>query len=502
MLIIFAPDLAAQTPRSYLNVNTSVGSDSTGDGSLALPYKSLNKALQAAYHLRYTAPNNPCTDNPQPVDLDVVIRVKTPAVPISPSTHGGFETSGWLTYKQDCQQTSQPAFPIRLIERVTVEGVRSGGLRAKVAIDDLNGSNPFNWGSTTQPQRSYFHGASSATLFNLHLDGTLYTLKNSHRPNAVFAEQVQGFSISRCRIEDLYDGLYFQADAPQDSVSCTVTDSELISLGPIDIENPVSEDQGHSACWMVGSGSLDISFSTTWFEGSHDAIEVAGDDMTDGRLSVTGCTFFRNENGIEAVGSGQLVAAISDCNFESNYNLPGGMPLTIDGIPNSPGAIAARSMANTITVRSSSFLNNAFHFIVSTTGTYDFGESAASGPGNNGFSFDFSPWSQQSSPPDPIRVAMYVKNPAAVVLAGGNTWWPLNQGANAAGCLTGTKVGFPVGHPDFGLNNLFPAPMNPLVIAPPGPMFGYCCETGSDPWRRNFSLEPGASISFGSDCLP
>lgn len=116
--------------------------------------------------------------------------------------------------------------------------------------------------------------------------------------------------------------------------------------------------------------------------------------------------------------------------------------------------------------------------------------------------------------PDPIRVALYVVSPDAVVKAGGNTWWADNQGADSNGCLTGTVT---ASFGTIGVNvfdeavydaEIDPSLMNASGHFPPGPRFGQFADTSPfAEWFRNYSLlAPATSgqtqIEFGSDCLP
>ncbi len=491
----------AQSGRTILYVNTDAGDDGNS-GTLALPYRTLNRALRRAFEIRYDLPT-PCTSAPTDKDTDVVIKVAAPTTPVAPWGHGGYELDGWQSYADECDSFTPPAFPIRMVERVAIEGVRSGGVQAKVLIDEDGGNTPFDWGSTPVLRRSLFHAASSSRLGNLELSGELYHKKKTDKINAVFAENVSAFVLADCRIDDLFDGAYFSTSIGTHATVASVTDCQFVSLGPITFSDPDNLDQGHAGAWLVGPGTLDILFSGVRFEGSHDAIEVSGtvvgEDEMDGRLSITGCEFVGNENGIEAVGSGELVAAISDCEFTNNYNLEQGMPLFhVSGAPHSPGAIAARNGTNTITVRTSTFFNNAFSFLANAPGTYDFGIDG-SNAGNNTFNLDFSAFTGVD---DPIRVMMFVLNPSAVVTAGGNTWYNinLNQGTNSAGCLTGSFTG----HSTLGLNLVEVTLVDQSVIrVPPGPDVGQCCDpaTNAD-WKRNYSLAPNASIDFGAGCLP
>ncbi len=496
-----APEARGQGLRTFIHVNTDTGSDQTGDGSITAPFKSVNKALDVAWDIRYDPPPNACVDPPIDTGIEVVIKVNAAVLPVAPTGFGGAEPAdGWRSFKDECLMLFPKAFPIRMIERVSIEGVRSSGIKPRVLIDENGGSNDFtaaDWGNVAIPRRAFFHGVSTATLSNFFLDGTVYFTKNTDRVVGVFAENTSAFAVQDCRVEDLYDGLRFHADGPLDATFASVSDCELISLGPITFATPDNEDQGHAGVWLKGAGSVDVSFSNTDITGCHDAIEVAGSAMTSGRVTIMNdCNFFGNENGIEAVGTGSLVMIVDECTFDSNVNLPFGMPLFEAGVPNSPGAIAARGMQNTVHVRGSTFFNNAFGLLTNAPGTYYFGGDG-SGPGENTFDFSLPPG---DDPTNAVRVAMYVKDPAADVTAAKNTWYHLNlnQGTDANGCLTGLKTG----HPTNG-ENLVPSPMIPTMNAPPGPTKGQCCDpaTGGD-WKRNYSLEPNASIHFGSSCLP
>ncbi len=495
----------AQSERTFLYVNTDRGNDNAS-GSLSAPLKTLNKALEKAWDIRYDPPANPCTDPPIDSGIGVVIKVTAPTTPVAPSTHGGNELAGWQTFQDVCLGVTHPPFPIRMIEQVWIEGISTSGARPRVLIDESAGANPYTAWNIPEipfPQRSYFHGATSAVLANLDLDGTLFHFKKSTAVNGVYMEKVSGMGISNCRINDLFDGLRFHSDDPLNGTSCTVTDCELLSLGPLIFPSSNAENQGHAGVWMTGSGRFDVSFSGTTVEGCHDAIEIAGTEQTEGRLSITNCTFHNNENGVEGGNDGSLFAAFSGCTFDSNFNLPSGMPLFNDGVPFSPAAIITRGEQCNVTVRSCTFFNNSFCLLAGSPGTYDFGVSGTDSPGMNVFDLDFGVFSSMGQP-DPLRVAMYVRDPTAVVTAGGNTWYHhnLNQGTTATGCLVNPVTGPPVGAPVTGLNLvLVTLPDSSTAWMPPGPAAGIADQSGVD-WKRNYSLDPGTTIDLGSDCLP
>ena len=389
--------------REYLYVDTDNGSDAN-DGSAVSPFQTLNKALREAYELRF-AVSSPCSGQIGINDVDVLIYVTAATTPIAPLNHGGLEDAGWRTYFQECNSSDPPAFPIRMIERVHLYGVPVEGQKPRVLIDEFT-NEYVSWGSIPVLERTFFRGASTATLANFHLDGTLYLHKNTDRLNALFAEDVTGLSISNCRIEDTYDGLRFHALDAETITTATVTDCEVFSQGPLKQwpPEPNNQAQGHAGAWLKGSGTLDVSFDGCWFQGCHDAIEVAGDEMTMGMLSISDCDFFRNENGVEAVGSGSLTTTITASRFDENYNFDIGMPhfwsqTAGEEAPFSPSAIAARNMTNTLTVRSTTFTNNSFGLIAGSEGTYDLGRNGLLTPGLNVFDFDF--WLS----PGPIRSA-------------------------------------------------------------------------------------------------
>lgn len=505
-----AVEAGAQTPRSFLYVDTDNGNDATGNGSLTAPYRTLNVALGHAWDLRYDPPASPCSQPPTDTGMEVVVKVKATTTPVAPSGYGGHEADGWLTFAEDCQGQTRKPFPIRMIERVHIEGVRSGNQAPRVLIDESGGSHPFgatNWGGQPVLKRALFHAASSATLANLHLDGSTYSFKKTDRVLGVFAEGVSGFSVSNCGIDDLYDGLRFRAGSPSITTAASVVGCDVTSMGPLDL-NPSSlnENQGHAGIWIEGSGSVDVAVSDSYFEGSHDAIEVAGSNMAFGRVSLTSDVMTGNENGLEIVGSGNIVVVVSDCEFVGNVNHstlattpPGmGMPLFLpDGTPLSPGALVARDMNTTLTMRSSTLVDNAFGIVANSPGMFDLGYTGSEGPGLNSFTFNLP---AGDDPNNAVRTALSVGNPAAQVFAGGNVWYHLNQnqGTTTTGCLTGVRTGAPL----VG-DNLVPSPMLPSLLAPPGPTKGQCCDpaTGMD-WKRNYTLVPGASVDFGTDCLP
>ncbi len=510
MLCLAARDAAGQG-RQFLHVDTDNGDDS-GNGSLAQPYQRLNTALQRAYELRYLQPVDP-TQPPAANDVDVIIKVKAATRPVAPVGFGGLspgvddglENEGWQSFADQFLGVTHPPFPIRMINRVSIQGIRSGGQRPRITIDEDGGARDFSdsdpgWDGLPVPKRAYVHAANNASLTELFLDGTVFEDKESDRVVGVYGNDVVGFLVSNCRIEDLYDGMHLHADAVDDELVASVVDSELLDAGPKSFPpDPLDEDQGHAGAWIVGSGTVDVSFDGCLFEDSHDGVEVAGSNMTSGSVRLTACTFRHNENGAEVVGTGTLETVITDCTFDTNVNQPGGMPLFLpDGTPNSPGAIAARTMTNTLTLRESTFFNNAFHIFISSNGTYDLGRNGLLMPGMNTFDYDFSLF----APPDPARVALYVKNPAALVMAGGNVWYHVNgnQGTTPQGCLTGTVTGDPVNG-----TNLFDFPLVGGGVArePPGPGSGMCCEPGTNQdWKRNFALQPNAQIQFGTTCLP
>lgn len=248
--------------REYLYVDTDNGSDAN-NGTATSPFQTLNKALREAYELRF-AVSSPCSGQIGINDVDVLIYVTAATTPIAPLNHGGLEDAGWRTYFNECNSVFPPAFPIRMIERVHIYGVPVGGQKPKVLINDTQ--NDMSWGSIPVLERTFFRGASSATLANFHLDGTLYLDKNTDRLNALFAEGVTDLSISNCLIEDTYDGLRFHADDPETITTATVTNCEFISQGPLRSwpPEPLNEAQGHAGAWLVGSGTLDVSFDGCW----------------------------------------------------------------------------------------------------------------------------------------------------------------------------------------------------------------------------------------------
>lgn len=398
--------------------------------------------------------------------------------------------------------------------------MRSNGGKPRILIDEHNGATPYvtEW-IVFGAKRALVWGASSASLSNFFLDGSTYFHKNSDRPRSVFLEKATGFGISDCIIEDLYHGLWIQAELSTDSASCTVDNTEFNSVGPLRTwTTPTAEDQGHAGVWIEGAGSVNALFSGCSFSGSHDAIEIAGNNMTDGRLSISNCEFIRNENGIEAVGSGNLITSISDCIFENNYNLDFGMPYFDNGVPFSPGAFVTRGgINNSTSARDCRFTNNAFGVLIKSPGVFDFGESGTSDPGRNDFEFDFSAF-----PPgtDPLRVALFVQHPPTgqqTVMMGGNTWHPNNQQASSTGCLTGSP------QVAFGQNsvNMFDKATYDIEVGigfvtvpgewSPGPRFGVLSDPllGSVEWDRNYAIappvnltDPPSLISFGTDCVP
>lgn len=490
-------------------VDADAGNDSTNDGSLRSPFKTLNKGLNKAWRVRHPIQNDDVTE----ADVDVVIKVQRTSTPIAPAGHGGFEpvNGGWQTYAEATAGTQHDPFPIRMIKRVSIEGVISNGQRPRITIDETLGGTFTAWDQNPIPRRALVHGAEAANLSNLFLDGTVYLNKYSDRVKGVLPENLPCFSVSNCRIEKTFDGIYFRTTTSSSGSNGSVIDCELIGL-VLNFTDPDSEEQGHGGLWAIGPGAFNVSVSETVFQDWHDGLEVAGMPTTIGRLTLTNCDFTGNENGLEIVGDGEMTLDLLECTFAGNHNQEDGMPLFLvdsGNAPFSPAAILVGGMDNVLTVRSCSFFNCSFGGFVSrgALGTVDFGVTGSFQPGLNTFAYDFN---QFPATQDPLRVNMYVRAPStdATVTAGGNTWFHtnLNQGTSATGCLTGV---FAVGPNQPGLN-LVPSPLNPAILAPPGPTVGLCCDpaTSAD-WKRNYALDPGVpstqpggKIDFGSDCLP
>jgi hypothetical protein len=130
-MLLCAPGIGAQMIQwQEIYVNASTGDDATGTGSILAPFASANRALREAWELIAFPPAPP---NP-PVHPRIMVRYSL--VPIAPSSHGGQELSGWQTDAEITAGVTYPAFPIRMIEDVSLVGMKRLEAKNVVSLDE------------------------------------------------------------------------------------------------------------------------------------------------------------------------------------------------------------------------------------------------------------------------------------------------------------------------------------------------------------------------------
>ena len=477
--------LAAKTPTGF-QVVLEVDPDAEVVGNFV--YRSLNAALQAA-HDAVAQGTDPGA---------VVVRVKGGGLPVAPVGYGGVEPvdGGWLA---EGETGPRPAFPVRLVPGVRVEGVPHPltKLPPRITVSEVHagGARFEDWGE----RAALVLGADGATLSGFTLVGRAYLHKSSDGLEGVYARAVAGFTVEDCLFDNLFDGLCLTADTGE-RLTATVRDCSVFGSFPFLGGDVPEEDQGHAGLWVTGRGDLEVSITGCTFGGSHDGVEIAGvEDRTTALVLLSRCDFLGNENGLEVVGGGQIEFEVDRCLFVGNHNLPGGVPFVQEsGAFASTAGIAIRGRDIQARVRGSRFHNNGYGVLWlpssnSVRAELDLGRHPSLDPGLNVFTLDLDAFAVGTNP---VRVCLMNAAPPgqAPVWAAGNTWHagPGAQGAETDGVLRGVVLAGP-----GGVN--LPKIDGQGLAVPPGPLDGVCCDPDTDePWLRNFSIAPAAAIDFGT----
>lgn len=489
LALLGAPSVAAQAFPTTLHVNADTGSDfPPNDGSAALPFKTLNKALQVAYDT-----------NPQGGGVVIINKIKVywSSTPIAPENFGGCESFGWT----ENPLISRPPLPIRMQPGVDIIGIRNRVTQARpvITINELAGSLTTGCGTgaggpyTNWPvgeERAMVNGASGAVLSDFVIDGSKLISSASGASNwpGVRARNVINFQLIECEVFEWHDQVFLHADAPFTN-RATIRDCNLHHAWPL------VGQLGHAALWLVGNGTHETTIIGTTFDTCHDGLEIAGEAGTLVTLTMSGCTFSHLENGLEIVGdSGVINTNIDNACFIENYSKGTGNGGTVD--TTSLGSILVRrpnipllmAQTNNLFVRDCDFRNNGYGIVFNTAGGFDLGTDA--NPGNNNFCIDFSLFPAGQ---DPYRVQLYDKLPNVTGLAAKNFWIRDNQGANGSGHITiGTLT---AGIGGVNLWSIDPFTMQPISPpAPPGPKWGVAAP---GPFPRNYSMEETSTIDFG-----
>jgi len=467
-------------------VHPDRGSDSD-PGTQADPWKTLTHALLEAAALRNTLEQTPPAPPPAVNPFWLIrIQVQSSATPIAPLDYGGHE----------------PEFPIRLERRVDVLGVNSAiHGKARILIDDEAAPTVYPWPSIPATDgsgaRAFVYGAKDCTLQNFRIDGTtlrhkfqFYSSAGESKKKPVYGVHTvdkTNFHLKDCGLLEQYNGASWSATSGG-TCSGTVSGCSFQDYFPFPALPPADPllSEGHGGLWLEGQNGfvpapppdpgepdgitrVSVQVFNSGFTDCHDGIEILGPKMApeevsrfEAVLTVDGCVFEDNENGIEVVGKGRLDASVTASLFRGNIPLEdlGGTSQHVV-----TGGIVVRGMEIVGRVRESVFVNNGAGVLwnpSTATSCLDLGHAAGetetacfgagvpttATPGLNVFDIDYTDW-------DPARDAYTVLLLSRTgvttvpVHAAGNTWLSGVQGADTNGCLSGEFTGpfnFPPPH--------------------------------------------------------
>ncbi len=467
---------AAQFQTQHYWVHADNGDDAW-PGTRTQPFKRLNRALDVAWDYLHPGPG-------QVLGNPVEIHVFKSATPYAPVPQG-FEDFGWMTDGEFANGCNRRPFPIRMIDNVDIIGIADASGN-KPVITIFTPPTYTDWtvggGScNTSLVHATVEAASSCRIEGVLVDG--FNVLNSAPPNdwpGVFIGPVTNFEIVGCDVRGWHDQLCF--DGGGGTLSALVTGNSTLTDAW-----PLNTNEGHASVWVRGPGNITVEFRSSTISGSHDGVEVDGNDSSAViNFTLTNCIIENNENGLESVDVGALILSIESCTFRNNFNRPaGGLPLS-----QPVAAIANRGMTVTCTVRRTHFINNAVAvYWAGGGGMLDLGTESPLSLGENSFCLNYGTCIFASPSENAYRTCVWQRAPTTV-RAAGNYWLAFNQGASGTGPSSDQDGRFLTGTRTFVSSDNMPLPPGPGVE---------CTDGAGQQHKRNFAIEnTGGVIDFGS----
>ncbi len=442
-LVSFAALAASDAHATNFYVDVVNGSNTTGNGTVLNPWKSITKALAwidtlgTNGHTVYVAPGTYAYNSTTPADG---------------------ETFPLTSNKTRIAIRNTGTKPV-----ITAAGVSSGHFSGKpvacIAPNDqwvLDGLIISNFG--------YDKSSGNAPYDKIH---------------GVYVDDLPtSITITECEITENYWGVWI-ADTGSSSHHAnprdvTIEGCTFTGQGPTNVPNAGAGTVGHAGLMIGAKDTLTATVTDCVFSENHDGME-GGQSGTynSAEFIVTQCTFDANENGLEMQDS---TMRVEGCVFSDNGRFN---PSTDGGVTSSTFTIALGSRAQGSNVRwqvrRCTFENNQLAVgiydavEIAASPIYDFGTDLTTDPGENLFLTDITvPWPNNYNQ---STCGMWTDHPNPVH-AVGNVWtYDSGGGANNQNCdsageyKTGstqivafgtntTGTGFPVLRPTSGSTNV------------------------------------------------
>ncbi|QDU69556.1 DUF1565 domain-containing protein [Engelhardtia mirabilis] len=437
-------------------MNWSTGDDSTGDGSLGTPFKTITRALEGA-----TAGG---------------------VIPAGSTVQVAGGSSNVYRYTESSPgNPTGEIFPLQVVsDDITIIGSRTP--KPMILVDAAAEGALFP--SSVSNSAILVDGASGFRLERLDLATANFDLSTGTIPTGLKALHLRDLpgsasaatSVVDCSIDDFFHGIFVQDTSSADpgAREITIEDTSISRCGPV---YPTTDDAGHAGLRLLEATttSMTLSVRDCIFRQNHDALEPG-----QANLVLFDTVFDENESGLEYAGVTGGSAVVKGCRFENHA------PLDVGGVPGPTGGIYCRDIVDTsIVVRETEFVNNQLGasfrgLAASVDNILDLGSGYAGTdenspygltiPGQNTFTVDVTkPWPALDD--DEVSYVGLFNSTNSPVLAIGNTWtyqvpevdwlFDCNQGGLPDTASTPTTYTYPLGHVAT-----LPAPYTTGVVGP------------------------------------